>query len=120
MPFMQMLSNQYIFPTKFFKHIINTATVRLLQNFHHYYHGDCRILADGMRIFHLECHYCFTTVLDRRSQSSYPWHSHRMHLHYLLLDIHQPHTMPTVWRNIIWTFCYSTECSFHPTTVISR
>ena len=51
MPFMQMISNQYIFPTKL-KHVINTATIRLLQNFHHYYHGDCRILADGMRIFH--------------------------------------------------------------------
>ena len=47
-PFMQMLSNQYIFPTKFFRHIINTATVRVLQKFHHYYHGDCRILVDGM------------------------------------------------------------------------
>ena len=36
--------------------------IRLLQNFHHYYHGDCRLLADGMRIFHLECCYCFITV----------------------------------------------------------
>ena len=26
----------------------------------------------------------------------------------------------TVWRNIIWMFCYSTECSFHPTAIISR
>ena len=80
----------------FFRHIINTASIRVLQNFHHHYHGDCRILANGMRIFNLECHYCFTTVLDRRSQPSYPQHSHRMHLHYLLLDIHQSHTMPTV------------------------
>ena len=62
MQFTQMLSNQYIFPAKL-KHVINTATVRLLQKFHHYYHGDCRILADGMRIFHLECCYCFITVM---------------------------------------------------------
>ena len=62
MPFMQMLSNQYIFPTKFFKHIFNTATVRLFQKFHCYYHGDCRLLAYGMRIFHLEHCYCFLTV----------------------------------------------------------
>ena len=52
-----MLSNQYIFPTKFFRHIINTATIRVLQKFHHHYHGDCRILANGMQICHLECHY---------------------------------------------------------------
>ena len=107
-------------PYKIFRHILNTATIRLLQKFHHHFHGDCRILANGMRIFHLEYRYCFATILDRGSWSSYPQHSHRMHLHYLLLDIHQPHTMPTVWRNIIWMFCFSTECSFHPTTVISR
>ena len=109
----------YISPTKF-KHIINTATIRLLQKVHHYYHRDCRLLADGMRIFHLECCYCFITVLDWRSQSSYPQYSHRMHLHYLLLDIHQSHTIPTVWRNIIWMFCYSSECYFHPTIIASR
>ena len=57
-----MLSNQYIFPTKFFRHIINTATIRVLQKFHHHYHGDCRILADGMQICHLECCYHFTTI----------------------------------------------------------
>ena len=57
-----------------------------------------------MRIFNLECCYCFNTVLDRRSRSIYPWHSQRTCLHYLLLDIHQPHTMPTVRRNISWTF----------------
>ena len=91
-----------------------------IQKFHQHYHGDCRILADGMRIFNLECCYCFTTVLDRRSQPSYPQHSHRTYLHYLLLDIHQPHTMPVVWRNIIWMSCYSTEHSFHPTAIISR
>ena len=29
MPFTQMLSNQYIFPTKFFRHIIKTTTIRV-------------------------------------------------------------------------------------------
>ena len=109
----------YIFPTKF-KHIINTATIRLLQKFHHYCHRDCRLLANGTRIFHLEYCYCFITVLDRRSRSSYPLYSHRTHLHYLLLDNHQSHTMPTVLRNIIWTFHYSSECCFHPTIIARR
>ena len=68
----------YVLPTKF-KHIINTTTIRLLQNFHHYYYGDCRLLADDMRISHLECHYCFITVLDRGPQPSHPWHTLALH-----------------------------------------
>ena len=120
MPFTQMLSNQYIFPTKFFRHIMNTATIRVLQKFYHHYHGDCRILANGMRIFNLECHYCFTTILGRRPQSNYPWQSLRMHLHHLLLDTHQPHATPTMWRCLIWMFCYCTKCSFYTTVIISR
>ena len=112
MPFMQMLSKQYIFPTKFFRHIINTATIRVLQKLQHHYHGDCRILANGTRIFHLECCYCFTTVLDRRSQSSYPWHSHRMHLHYLLLDIHQPHTTQQSEETLFGQFLIALNAAF--------
>ena len=69
----------YIPYKNFFRHIINTITIRVFQIFHHHYHGGCRLLADGMRIFHLECHYCFTTILGRRPQSSYPRHSLRMH-----------------------------------------
>ena len=76
--------------------------------------------ADGMKIFNLECHYCFTTILDRRPQSSYHWHSLKTHLHHLLLDTHQPHATPTIWRCLIWTFCYCTKCSFHPTVIINR
>ena len=91
-----------------------------LQIFHHHYHGDCRILADGMRIFNLECRYWFTTILDRRSRPSYPQHSLRMHLHHLRLDTYQPHTTPTIWRCLIWMFCYCTKCSIHPTVIISR
>ena len=35
-------------PYKIFSDIvIITATIRVLLKFHHYYHGDCRILADG-------------------------------------------------------------------------
>ena len=36
--------------------------LEFLQIFHHHYHGNCRILADGMRIFNLECCYCFTSI----------------------------------------------------------
>ena len=31
----------------FLRHVINTATIRVLQKFHYNYHGDCRILANG-------------------------------------------------------------------------
>ena len=104
----------------FLKHVINTATVWVLQKFQHNYHGDCRILADGMQICHLECHYCLTSILGRRPQSSHPRHSLRMHLHHLLLDTYQPHIMPTIWRCFIWTFCHCTECSIYPAVIISR
>ena len=119
-PSTQMLSNQYIFPTKFFRHIINTTTIRVLQKFCHHYHGDCRILPDGTRICHLEHCYCFTTILGRRPRSNYPWHCLRMHLHHLLLDTYQPHTTSTIGRCFIWMFCYCTKCSFHPTVITSR
>ena len=38
-----------------------------------YCYGYCRLLANGMRIFHMECHCSFITDLDGRPQSSYPW-----------------------------------------------
>ena len=88
MPFTWMLSTQYIYCLQNLKHIINTTTIRLLQNFHHYY-GDCRLLADGMRIFHLECHYCFITVLDRGPWPSHPWYSLRTCLYHILLHLYQ-------------------------------
>ena len=59
MPFTQMLSNQYIFPTKCFRHIINTATIRVFTTTTM---ETAELLADGLRIFHLECHYCFNPV----------------------------------------------------------
>ena len=37
--------------------------LRVLQKFHYNYHGDCRILANGMQICHLECHYHLTSIL---------------------------------------------------------
>ena len=85
----------YILPTKF-KNIINTTTIRLLQNFHHYYYIYCRLLANGMRIFHLQGCYCFITVLDREPRPSHPWYSHRTCLHQILLDIYKSNTMPPV------------------------
>ena len=36
--------------------------VRVFQKFHYTHHVDCRILADGMRIWHLECHDCLTSI----------------------------------------------------------
>ena len=109
----------YVLHTKY-ENIINTTTIRLLQNFHHYYYGYCRLLADGMRIFHLECCYCFITILDRGPWPSHPWYSHRMCLHHILLHIYKSNTRPAVQWNIVWMFCHSTGCSFHPTTVASR
>ena len=61
----------------FLRHVINTATVRVLQKFHYNYHGDCRILANGMKIHHLECCNCLTSILGRRPQCDYPRHSLR-------------------------------------------
>ena len=109
----------YILPTKF-ENTINTTIVRLLQNLHHYCYGYCRLLADGMRIFHLEYCYCFITVLDRGPQPSHPWYSHRTCLHHIFLHIYKSNTIPAVWWNTVWMFHHSTECSFHPTTVASR
>ena len=80
----------------FIRHVSNTTTVRVFQKFHYNYHGDYRILADGTRICHLECHYHLTSILGRRPQPDYPRHSLRMHLHHLLLDTHQPHTTSTI------------------------
>ena len=80
----------------FFRHIINTTTIRVFTEISHHYHRDCRILADGMRICHLEHCYCLTSILGRRPGSNYPRHSLRIHLHHLLLDTHQPHTTSTI------------------------
>ena len=82
--------------------------LRIFQNIHHHQHGDHRILANGMRIWHLECHYCLTAVLGRRPWPNHPRHSLRTCLHHLLLDTHQPHTMTVIWRSSIWTFCSCT------------
>ena len=91
MPFMWMPSTQYILPTKF-ENAINTTIIRLLQNFHCYYYGYCSLLANGMRIFHMECCYCFITVLDRGPQPSHPWYRHRMCLHHIFY-ISTSHTL---------------------------
>ena len=77
--------------------------LRIFQNIHHHHHGNCCILADGMRIWHLEC--CIiasTSVLGRRSWPNHPRHSLRTCLHHLLLDTHQPHPMTAIWRSFIW------------------
>ena len=105
----------------FIKHISNTTTVRVFsRKFHNNHHGDCRILADGTWIHHMECCYCLTSILERIPRPNYPRHSLRMHLNHLLLDIHQPHTTSTIWRCFIWTFCHCIKCSFYPAVIISR
>ena len=102
------------------RHVIDTATIRVLQKFHYNYHGDYRIVADSTWICHLE-HCCqLTSILGRRPQSNYPKHSIRMHLHHLLLDTYQPHTLSTFWRCSIWMFCHCIKCSIHPAVIISR
>ena len=68
----------------------------------------------------LECCYCLTSVLGRRPRPDHPRYSLRTCLHHLLLDTHQPHTMTTIWRSFIWTFCSCTKCSLHPAVVFSR
>ena len=94
--------------------------LRIFQHIEQYQHGDCRILADGMRIWHLECHYCITPVLDRRPWPSYPSHSFRACLHSFLLDSNQPHPMPVIWRSFIWMFCSCIKCSFYTAAITGR
>ena len=94
--------------------------LRIFQNIHHHQHGDCRILANGTWIWHLECSHHVTSVLGRRPQLDHPRHSFRMCLHPLLLDFAQPHPMPVIQRSSIWMFCSSTECSIYPTAVFSQ
>ena len=107
-------------PYKFFLISLILQPLDFSRHFQYYHHGNCRLLADGMQMHHLECCYCFTTIWGQRPQSHHPWHSLRTHLHNLLLDTYQPHAMPTIWRCLIWTFCYCTECSIHPTVIICR
>ena len=98
--FTQMLLLSYIYIymslTSFPNMFLIPQHLRIFQNIHHHQHGDCRILANGMRIWHLECHYCLTSVLGRRPQPNHPRHSLRMCLHPLLLDFNQPHPMPVI------------------------
>ena len=110
----------YMLLTNFTNMFLIPQQLSILQKFHHRHHGNCRILANGMWIWHLECCYCLPSVLGRRSQPSYPGYSFRMCLHHLLLDAHQPHTMTTTWRCSIWMFHYCTQCSIYPAVILGR
>ena len=90
------------------------------QHIHHHQHGDCRILADGTGIWHLECRYCITSILGRRPRPNHLGHSFRACLHPLLLDEQQPHLMPTTWGCPVWMFRHCTKCSFHTAAIIRR
>ena len=120
--FTQMLSKSYIYMllTNFTTIFLIPWQLRIFQNIHHHQHGNCRILADGMRIWHLECHYHLTSVLGRRPWPDHPRHSLRTCLHHLPLDTHQSHTMSAVWRSFIWMFCSCNKCSIYPAVVFSR
>ena len=94
--------------------------LRFFQHLTQYQHGNCRILADGMRIWHLECSHCFTSVLGRRPQPSHLRQSFWMYLLPFLLDSNQQHLMPVVWRNFIWMLHSCIECSFYTAVIAGR
>ena len=71
--FTQMLSLIYIchciiFPNMF----LTPQDLRIFQHIEQYQHGNCRILANGMRIWHLECHYCITPVFGQKILTQLP------------------------------------------------
>ena len=94
--------------------------LRIFQHLTQYHHGNCRILADGMRIWHLECHHCITAILDRRSWPSQPRCCFWKCLQPFLLDFNQPHPIPFIWRNFIWMFRSCIKCSFYTTALTGR
>ena len=110
----------YMLLTNFTTMFLIPWQLRFFQNIHHHQHGNCRILADGMRIWHLECCYRLTSVLGRRPQPDHPRHSFRARLYHLLLDTHKPHTMTATWRCSIWMFCYCTQCIIYPAVISGR
>ena len=60
-----------------FENVINTTIIRFYRDFtttHSYYiqYEFFRLLANGKGLFHMECHYNFTTVLDRGPQIQLP------------------------------------------------
>ena len=96
--FIQMLLLSYIYMslTSFPNIFLIPRHLRIFQNINQHQHGDCRILADGMKIWHLECHFCFTSVLGRRPRPDHPRCSLRTCLQPLLLDFNQPHSTPLI------------------------
>ena len=110
----------YMLLTSFSNMFLIPWHLRIFQHIHHHQHGDCRLLSNGMSIWHLECCHCLTSVLGRRPQPDHPRHSFRACLHPLLLDKQQPHLMPTTWGHPVWMFCHYTKHSFHTAAIISR
>ena len=111
----------YMLLTSFTNMFLIPQQLRIFpENFHHHHHGNCRILANGMWIWHLECCYWLPAVWGRRPWPDHPRHSFRMFLHHLLLDTHKPHTTTATWRCSIWTFRYCTQCSIYPAVISGR
>ena len=94
--------------------------LRIFQHIEQYQHGNCRILANGMRIWHLKCHHCIPPILGRRPQSSYPRCSFWTCLQPFLLDFNQPHPTLVIWRSSIWIFHSCIKCSLYTAAVPSR
>ena len=81
--FTQMLSFTYISlhhsPNMFF---LIPRHLRIFQHNEQYQHGNCRILADCMRIWHLECHHCIPPILGRRPPVTLGVASERVYHHF--------------------------------------
>ena len=120
--FTQMLSLLYIYLS--LQYFLNMFFIpwhlRFSQQITQHQHGNCRILADGTRIWHLECCHCITSILGRRPRPSHPRHSFWMHLQPFLLDFNQPHPTPVIWRSFIWMFRSCPKCSFYTTAITGR
>ena len=52
----------YMLLTNFATMFLIPWQLRIFQNIHHCQHGNCRILANGTRIWHLECRYHLTSI----------------------------------------------------------
>ena len=62
-------------------HFVNSIILDFAVPTHNYIqHGCHRLLADGERILHMECHHSFTPILDSRPRSSHPQQGYRRSL----------------------------------------
>ena len=72
-----VFQNQYIMPVKTLKMSLILPSLDFTEIsplLHSYYtqHGYCRLLADGKRIFHMECHYSFHYSFGQKTSIQSP------------------------------------------------